>query len=147
MLATEAREGPNTQEKPERFMATTGHHLEDVMATLSFIWYSGEVAIVIVSLPVPRWKRVTSARKKGGDPRTGQTRKGTTRTPGWHPEETASQLPILSKRQGEDSRNLALRRHWLPQVVAATAGVRRRWTTTSRLPRPPARIIFHIPGW
>ena len=29
--------------------------------------------------------------KKGGDPRTVQ--EGTTRTPGWHPEETATQLP------------------------------------------------------
>ena len=45
---------------------------------LSFTWCSEEVAIV--SLAVPRWNRVTSARKKGGDPRTGQTRKGTTRT-------------------------------------------------------------------
>ena len=27
---------------------------------------------------------------KGGDPRTDQASKGTTRTPGWHPEETAS---------------------------------------------------------
>ena len=46
-------------------------------------------------MAVPRWKRVTSrsGRRKGGDPRTDQTRKGTTRTLGWHPEETASQLP------------------------------------------------------
>ena len=29
---------------------------------------------------------------KGGDPRTDQSRKGTTRTPGWHPEEAASEL-------------------------------------------------------
>ena len=29
---------------------------------------------------------------KGGDPRTDHSRKGTTRTPGWHPEEAASQL-------------------------------------------------------
>ena len=27
---------------------------------------------------------------KGGDPRTDHSRKGTTRTPGWHPEEAAS---------------------------------------------------------
>ena len=46
-------------------------------------------------MAVPRWKRGTSRRNrpKGGDQRTDQTRKGTTQTPGWHPEETASQLP------------------------------------------------------
>ena len=51
----------------------------------------------------PRCRRVTSrsagydcvnnaivSELKGGDPRTDQTRKGTTRTPGWHPEEAAS---------------------------------------------------------
>ena len=30
---------------------------------------------------------------KDGDSRTDHTRKGTTRIPGWHPEEAASQLP------------------------------------------------------
>ena len=30
----------------------------------------------IVSLAVPRWKRVPSVRKKGGDPRTGQAKTG-----------------------------------------------------------------------
>ena len=33
VLPMEAREGPNTQDKAERFMAATGHHLEDMMAT------------------------------------------------------------------------------------------------------------------
>ena len=31
------------------------------------------------------------------DPKTEQMTKGTTRTPGWHPEETASQLPLNSR--------------------------------------------------
>ena len=31
VLAREAREGPNTQGQAGRFMAETGHHLEDVM--------------------------------------------------------------------------------------------------------------------
>ena len=36
----------------------------------------------IVSLAFPRWKRVTSAREKGGDPRTGQAKKGDDSDPG-----------------------------------------------------------------
>ena len=37
---------------------------------------------------------------KGGDPITDQ--EGTTRTPGWHPEEKATQLPeeVLSNQRG-----------------------------------------------
>ena len=37
-------------------------------------------------------------RWKGGDPRTEQTWKGTTRTPGWQPEETEAQLPLVSEK-------------------------------------------------
>ena len=33
VLAMEAREGPNTQDKAERLMAATGHLFEDMMAT------------------------------------------------------------------------------------------------------------------
>ena len=47
---------------------------------LSFTLLSGEVPIV--SLAVPRWKRVTSARKKGGDPRTDHAKKGDDSDPG-----------------------------------------------------------------
>ena len=33
VLMMEGLEGPNTQDKAERFMVATGHYLEDVMAT------------------------------------------------------------------------------------------------------------------
>ena len=69
--------------------------------------------------------------RKGGDPKTDQ--EGTTRTPGWHPEENATQLPeeVPSYQRGlhqhtakgRDPRTLALWRHWLMRVVAATAGM------------------------
>ena len=39
VLAREAREGPNTQVQAGRFMAETGHHLEDVMANCHPPWY------------------------------------------------------------------------------------------------------------
>ena len=39
VLAREAREGPNTQGQAGRFMAVTGHHLEDVMANCHPPWY------------------------------------------------------------------------------------------------------------
>ena len=50
---------------------------------------TNEVLSRVLSMAVPRGKRGTSRsyRRKGGDPRTDQTRKETTRTPGWHPEE------------------------------------------------------------
>ena len=38
-----------------------------------------------------------SQSQKGDDPKTDQITKGTTRTLGWHPEETASQLPLYSR--------------------------------------------------
>ena len=43
-----------------------------------------------------QWRTV----RKGGDPKTDQ--EGTTRTPGWHPEEKATQLPeeVLSNQRG-----------------------------------------------
>ena len=43
-----------------------------------------------------QWRTVL----KGGDPNTDQ--EGTTRTPGWHPEEAASKLPeeVLSNQRG-----------------------------------------------
>ena len=43
-----------------------------------------------------QWRTV----RKGGDPITDQ--EGTTRTPGWHPEENATQLPakVLSNQRG-----------------------------------------------
>ena len=39
VLAREAREGPNTQGQAGRFMAETGHHLEEVMANCHPPWY------------------------------------------------------------------------------------------------------------
>ena len=39
----------------------------------------------------------SNLREKGTDPKTDQMTKGTTRTPGWHPEETASHLPLYSR--------------------------------------------------
>ena len=58
---------------------------------------------------------------------------------GWQPKQKVSRLPLVTKkmasvhkgrgakdpsvRRGGDPRTLASRRHWLLQVVAATAGV------------------------
>ena len=70
---------------------------------------------------------------KGGDPRTDQARKGTTRTPGWHPRResdltatkrgTLEPAWVLPKSKEAQiflaPRTLASRRHWLLQVVAA----------------------------
>ena len=55
----------------------------------------------VLSLAVPRWKRVTCD-KKGDDPKTDLT-KGTTRTPGWQPEETEA----LTAKAGYDCLNNA----------------------------------------
>ena len=44
VLALECLEGPNTQDKAERFMATTGHHLEEKMATYHSLGIAGKVA-------------------------------------------------------------------------------------------------------
>ena len=73
-----------------------------------------------------QWRTV----RKGGDPKTDQ--EGTTRTPGWHPEENATQVPETKRysrisvhqrsAKGRDPRTLASWRHWLMRVVAATAG-------------------------
>ena len=85
--------------------------------------------------------------RKGGDPKTDPvTEGGDSELSGWHPEETASHLRLVTKKrdsrtsvggvnaqrergpetpecEGEvDPRTLASRRHWLLQAVAATAG-------------------------
>ena len=52
VLAVEAREGPNTQDKAGRFMAATGHHFEDVMANCHPLGIAEEVAGKIVQHPV-----------------------------------------------------------------------------------------------
>ena len=44
MLATEAREGPNAQDKAERFMAETDLLFEEMMATYHKLGISGKVA-------------------------------------------------------------------------------------------------------
>ena len=44
VLAMEGLEGPNTQGKAERFMAETGHHLEEMMATYHPPGIAGKVA-------------------------------------------------------------------------------------------------------
>ena len=44
--------GPNTQDKAERFMAATGHHLEDVMATCHTFGIVGEAARKVVQHPL-----------------------------------------------------------------------------------------------
>ena len=90
----------------------------------------------MLSLAVPRWKRVTAARIKGGDPRNDQAKKGTTRTPGWTAQRGKR---LLSKQRGlhqctkkggapktpvceiEGTQGpWRLGRHWLLQVFAAT---------------------------
>ena len=91
-----------------------------------------------------QWRTVS----KGGDPKTDHV--GTTRTPGWHPEEKATLLTasqptkVLSNQRGlrqyekvrgaqrppcakgRDPRTPASWRHLLLRVVAATAGA--QWT-------------------
>ena len=52
VLMMEGLEGPDTQDKAERFMAATGHHLEDVVATCRTTGIAGEVAGKIVQHPV-----------------------------------------------------------------------------------------------
>ena len=56
----------------------------------------------VLSLAVPRWKRVTSARQKGGDPRTDQTKKGDESDPGLATQRdrflTAKQGRLLKQR-------------------------------------------------
>ena len=44
VLALECFEGPNTQGKAERFMAATGHHLEEMMANYHSLGNAGTVA-------------------------------------------------------------------------------------------------------
>ena len=43
VLMMKGLEGPNTQDKAERFMVATGHYLEDVMATCPPPCIAGEV--------------------------------------------------------------------------------------------------------
>ena len=81
--------------------------------------------------------------ERAATPEQTKRRKGTTRTLGWHPKEkgdlTATKRGTLeparvlhqgrgpkdpSARRGRDPRTLASRRHWLVQVVAATASIR-----------------------
>ena len=52
VLMLEGLEGLNTTDKSERFMAATGHHLEDVMATRRTTGIAGEEAGKIVQHPV-----------------------------------------------------------------------------------------------
>ena len=65
--------------------------------------------------------------RRGGDPKTDQvTQEAVSVLPGWQPKETASQLPQGWRNSQiifEGPRTLASRRHWLLQVVAATACV------------------------
>ena len=44
VLALECLEGPNTEGKAERFMAETGHHLEEMMANCHSLGNAGTVA-------------------------------------------------------------------------------------------------------
>ena len=44
VLALEAREGPNTQDKAERLLAAIGHLFEDMMATHHPLGFAGKVA-------------------------------------------------------------------------------------------------------
>ena len=92
-------------------------------------------------------------RVKGGDPKTDQ--EGTTRTPGWHPEEKAPQLPKTKKvlsyqrglqqhtAKGRDPRTPASWRHWLMQVVAATTGMI-RLDGRIRLPRARRGQLYQV---
>ena len=48
----------------------------------------------MATCPVQSWNE-----QKGGDPRAGHPTKGTTRTPGWHPEEKEAQLPLVSEKR------------------------------------------------
>ena len=43
VLALQARQGPNTQDKAERLMATTGHLFEEMMATYHSLGVAGKV--------------------------------------------------------------------------------------------------------
>ena len=125
----------------------------------------GRPAGYLPSGTVGQWSPVTGqwwTRQEGGDPRTNHVTKGAdSELPGWQPEEKATQLPrkevisnqawVLQKREGPkdprvrrggDPRTLASRRHWLPQVVAATAGAIR---VDGRM-RRPVRLLRRTPG-
>ena len=74
--------------------------------------------------------------RRGGDPKTDQVTQGAdSHLPGWQPKDKAAQLPqkggtlksawvALVHQVVEGPRTPASRRHWLLQVVAATAGRR-----------------------
>ena len=60
--------GPNTQDKAERFMAATGHHLEDLMdGHLSYPWYCWRGGQQ--DRPTPAGPLDSSGRKYGVVPR------------------------------------------------------------------------------
>ena len=54
----------------------------------------GQACASVATCPVQWWNE-----QKGGDPSTGHPTKGTTRTPGWHPEEKEAQLPLVSEKR------------------------------------------------
>ena len=64
---------------------------------------------------------------KGGDPRTDHAIKGTTRTPGWHPEEKEAQLPLVSKRYSQTSVGSAQKGGGPKTPVCEGEGIRGPW--------------------
>ena len=116
----------------------------------------GRPADYLPSGTVGQWHPVTGQwwnELQGGDPKTDQVTQGAdSKLPGWQPKEKAAQLPekggtletawvaSVQKKggapktpayEGEGTQEpLASRRHWLLQVVAATAGANPTETTT-----------------
>ena len=116
----------------------------------------GRPADYLPSGSVGQWHPVTGQwwnELQGGDPKTDQVTQGAdSKLPGWQPKEKSgptaterrnSRISVggicakkgrgtkdLSVRSGRDPRTLASRRHWLLQVVAATAGANPTETTT-----------------
>ena len=76
----------------------------------------------MASCPVQWWNEQTV-----GDPGTDQVTKGTTGTPGWHPEETASQLPLVSERFSRTSVGIALREGAPKTPVREEEGTQGPW--------------------
>ena len=88
---------------------------------------------------------------KGGDPRNGQAKKGTTRTRGWQPKETASQLPrkaILSNQRGCCTQGEGTQGPWRRGATGCCRSSRQllaRVRVDGRM-RRPVRLLRRTPG-
>ena len=96
----------------------------------------------VLSLAVPRWKRVTSARMKGGDPRTTNRGRGRLGTPGWQPKETASLLPLEGRTLETAWVASVHKRKVGPQTPGAILSNQRGYCTKGRKSKDPIVLVY-----